>query len=154
MSNTKIVVLRSKEVITAAIFVGIAVIVLFVLLGFLFTGKNDSKTTAQSNGDQKYEAGVYTKEFGDNEEELTIGDSVVNLQLSLDEDRVKAVEFVNLSESVETMYPLMQPTVEKLSKQLAAGKTMEEIVVSEDTQYTEKILVETVSEMLKEHTKN
>lgn len=31
------------------------------------------------------------------------------------------------------MYPLMQPTVEKLSKQLAAGKTMEEIVVSEDT---------------------
>jgi hypothetical protein len=49
---------------------------------------------------------------------------------------------------------LMQPTVEKLSKQLAAGKTMEEIVVSEDTQYTEKILVETVSEMLKEHTKN
>ena len=56
MSNTKIVVLRSKEVITAAIFVGIAVIVLFVLLGFLFTGKNDSKTTAQSNGDQKYEA--------------------------------------------------------------------------------------------------
>ena len=141
MSNTKIVVLRSKEVITAAIFVGIAVIVLFVLLGFLFTGKNDS------NGDQKYEAGVYTKE-------LTIGDSVVNLQLSLDEDRVKAVEFVNLSESVETMYPLMQPTVEKLSKQLAAGKTMEEIVVSEDTQYTEKILVETVSEMLKEHTKN
>ena len=102
---------------------------------------------AQSNGDQKYEAGVYTKE-------LTIGDSVVNLQLSLDEDRVKAVEFVNLSESVETMYPLMQPTVEKLSKQLAAGKTMEEIVVSEDTQYTEKVLVETVSEMLKEHTKN
>ena len=147
MSNTKIVVLRSKEVITAAIFVGIAVIVLFVLLGFLFTGKNDSKTTAQSNGDQKYEAGVYTKE-------LTIGDSVVNLQLSLDEDRVKAVEFLNLSESVETMYPLMQPTVEKLSRQLAAGKTMEEIVVSEDTQYTEKILVETVSEMLKEHTKN
>ena len=64
MSNTKIVVLRSKEVITAAIFVGIAVIVLFVLLlGFLFTGKNDSKTTAQSNGDQKYEAGVYTKEL-------------------------------------------------------------------------------------------
>ena len=46
------------------------------------------------------------------------------------------------------MYPLMQPTVEKLSRQLAAGKTMEEIVVSEDTQYTEKILVETVSEML------
>ena len=49
MSNTKIVVLRSKEVITAAIFVGIAVIVLFVLLGFLFTGKNDSKATEIKN---------------------------------------------------------------------------------------------------------
>lgn len=147
MSNTKIVVLRSKEVITAAIVVGIVVVVLFVLMGYLFAGKKGSQTAARNNSDQKYEAGVYTKE-------LTIGDSVVNLQLSLDEDRVKAVEFVNLSESVETMYPLMQPTVEKLSKQLAAGKTMEEIVVSEDTQYTEKVLVETVSEMLKEHTKS
>ena len=71
----------------------------------------------------------------------------------LDENQVKAVELVNLSESVETMYPLMQPTVEKLSKQLAAGKTMDEIVVSEDTRYTEKIIVESVNEMLKEHTK-
>lgn len=61
MSNTKIVVLRSKEVITAAIFVGIAVIVLFVLLGFLFTGKNDSKTTAQSNGDQNRSRCLYER---------------------------------------------------------------------------------------------
>lgn len=78
---------------------------------------------------------------------------MVNLQLSLDEDNVKSVELVNLDESVETMYPLMQPTVDKISKQLAAGKSMEEIVISEESQYTEKLIVQSVSEMMQEHKK-
>ena len=77
----------------------------------------------------------------------------MNIQLSLDEDSVKSVELVNLEESVSTMYPLMQPTVEKMSKELAAGKTMDEIVVSEESQYTEKIIANAVSEILQEHRK-
>ena len=127
MSNTKIVVLRSKEVITAAIFVGIAVIVLFVLLGFLFTGKNDSKTTAQSNGDQKYEAGVYTKE-------LTIGDSVVNLQLSLDEDRVKAVEFVkayHYLDDEEYVRRYIEKNANKKSKKQMTGELYQKGITAE-----------------------
>ena len=47
----------------------------------------------------------------------------------------------------------MQPTVEKISKQLAAGRSMEEIVISKESQYTEKIIVESVSKMMEEHRK-
>lgn len=147
MSNTKIVVLQAKKMIYGGIFALIAIIILVVLLVLYWPGRDEDKALSLNYGTEKvYEAGVYTKE-------LQLGDTLVNLQLTLDEERVKSLEIVNLEESVETMYPLMKPTVEKISQQLTAGKGMDEIVLSEDAQYTEKILVESVSEMLAEHEK-
>ena len=73
------------------------------------------------------------------------------------QDEFKKVKLTHsaqqLDESVETMYPLMEPTVEKISNQLAAGKSVDEIVVSEESQYTEKVIVGAISEMLHEHQK-
>lgn len=149
MSGTRIVVLQLRKLIYTAIFVGICVIALFFLIVMLSSdkgGKGKESASVADEGEHQYEAGVYTKE-------IQIGDATVNLQLSLDEDNVKSVELVNLDESVETMYPLMQPTVEKISKQLAAGRSMEEIVISKESQYTEKIIVESVSKMMEEHRK-
>lgn len=148
MSRTRIVILQMRELIYTAIFVGLGIILLILLFIMFWPGKGGKEEAASVSNqtEQKYEAGVYTKE-------IQIGDAAVNIQLSLDEDNVKAVELVNLDESVATMYPLMEPTVEKISKQLAAGKTVDEIVVSEESQYTEKIIVEAVSTMMQEHKK-
>lgn len=148
MSRTKIVILQMRELIYTAIFVGLGIILLILLFVMFWPGKGGKEETASVSGEtqQEYEAGVYTKE-------IKIGDASVNIQLSLDEDNVKSVELINLDESVSTMYPLMEPTVEKISKQLAAGKAMDEIVVSEESQYTEKMIVEAVSEMMQEHRK-
>ena len=147
MSNTKIVVLQAKKMIYGGILALAAIIILVVLLVLYWPGRNKGKELTYDYGTEEiYEAGVYTKE-------LQLGDTSVNLQLTLDEDHVKSLELVNLEESVETMYPLMKPTVEKISKQLTAGNGMEEIVMSEDAQYTEKMLVESVKEMLAEHEK-
>lgn len=148
MSGTRIVVLQSRKIIYSLILIGLGILALIILILMFVPGKNKDGESASvlNQTEQEYEAGVYTKE-------IKIGDATVNLQLSLDEDNVKSVELVNLEESVQTMYPLMQPTVEKISEQLAAGRSMEEIVVSEDSQYTEKIIIETVSKMMKEHSK-
>lgn len=147
MSNTKIVVLQAKKMIYAGILALAVIIIIAVLLVLFWPGRNQGKELTYNYGaEQIYKAGVYTKE-------LKLGDTSVNLQLTLDEDHVKSLEIVNLEESVETMYPLMKPTVEKISKQLTAGNGMEEIVMSKDAQYTEKMLVESVKEMLEEHEK-
>jgi len=149
MSKTKIVILQMRELIYTAIFVGLGIILLILLFVMFWPGKSGKEDAASVSGqvsEQIYEAGVYTKE-------IQVGDAAVNIELSLDENNVKSVELVNLDESVETMYPLMKPTVEKISKQLSAGKSMEEIVVSEESQYTEKLIVEAVSEMMQEHKK-
>lgn len=147
MSKTRIVILQLRELIFTAIFVGLGILLLILLFIMFWPGKSGKDEASLSNQTEKqYEAGVYTQE-------LQVGDATLNLQLSLDEDCVKSVEIVNLDESVETMYPLMQPTVEKISDQLAAGKSMDEIVLSEDAQYTEKVIVEAVGKMLEEHEK-
>ncbi|MCD7825179.1 MAG: hypothetical protein LUH14_04360 [Clostridiaceae bacterium] len=148
MARTKIVILQLRELIYTAIFVGIGIVLLIILAIMFWPGKEgkNEQVSLDQQTEEIYEAGIYTKE-------VKIGDTTLDLQLSLDENCVKSVELINLDESVETMYPLMEPTVEKISEQLSAGKSVDEIVLSEESQYTEKVIVESVSEMLREHEK-
>ncbi|MBR1741799.1 MAG: hypothetical protein IJ733_07990 [Lachnospiraceae bacterium] len=150
MSKTKIVVLQVRKIIYAGIFVVLGMIILGVLLAMFLPKKNSEVGSVsrpeEKTVEKKYEAGVYTKE-------IEIGDSTVNLELALDEGQVKSLELVNLEESVETMYPLMKPTVKKLEKKLIAGKDIHKIKLSGDAKYTEKMILESVETMLEEHKK-
>lgn len=146
MPGTKIIILRMRELVYTGIFVGIGIL-LVVLLYFMFWGKDDSRgenETADST--INYQAGVYTKE-------LAFGESTVNLKVALDTDHVKSVEIEPLDESVTTMYPLMQPAVETISEQLAAGVTVEDIEMSEESQYTQEMILGAVEEILVENTR-
>ena len=148
MSRTKIIILQLREIIYAAILVGLGIL-LIILLCIMFLpgkGKSSQKGSASASVDGVYEAGVYTKE-------IHMGDSVVNLQVSLDKDNVKSVELVNLEKSVATLYPLMKPTVNKISTQLAEGKQMDEIVVSKEAQYTEQVIASGVQKIMEKHRK-
>ncbi len=150
MSKTRIVVLQVKKLVIGAVLSVLGILILAFLF-VLFFPKQDSGSTGaaldtESKKESIYQAGIYTKE-------IEVGDTTVNLELALDETQVKSLELVNLEESVETMYPLMKPTVEKLSEELSAGKDIHKIELSEDAKYTEKMLVESVATMLEEHKK-
>lgn len=82
---------------------------------------------------------------------MTVGDSVINLQVVLDEEQVKSVEMTNLDDTVSAMYPLMRPSVESISNQLAAGASLDEVVLSDEGQYTEKMILNEVDNVLDEH---
>ena len=83
-----------------------------------------------------------------------MGDATVNLQVTLDEDHVKSVRIVPLDESVTTMYPLIEPAVETISEQLQAGKEIAEISLTDESQYTEQIILNAVQEIISEEKKN
>ncbi|HBA97614.1 MAG TPA: hypothetical protein DCZ23_05860, partial [Lachnospiraceae bacterium] len=104
MSRTRIIILQMREIIYTAIFVGLGILLLVVLF-FMFwpDGKDENNERASSENEKTaiYEAGVYNKE-------MTIGDSVINLQVILDEEQVKSVEMTNLDDTVSAMYPLMK----------------------------------------------
>ena len=60
MSKTKIVVLHMKEIIYTAIFVGLGIL-LILLLVFMFLPKNTDSTS--DNDAPIYKAGVYTSQM-------------------------------------------------------------------------------------------
>lgn len=142
MPGTKIIILRMREVIYTAIFVGLGILLLIILFFMFWPKQSDTEQAANvSNGGTEYQAGVYTKE-------LKMGNATVNLQVTLDENTVKAVEIVPLDESITTMYPLMEPAVATISQQLQAGKDIAEISLTDESQYTQQIVVSAVEEIL------
>ena len=88
-------------------------------------------------------AGVYSSE-------LTLGESKISLRISMDPDRVKSVEVVNLQESVETMYPLIKPAVKEISDQLAKDIAPDQVVLSDDSPYTSQLILDTVCQVMNE----
>ena len=109
--------------------------------------KNDSASTSSpavtSDSSHAYTPGVYNSE-------LSLGDTVIQIQVALDNDRVKSVELINLEESVETMYPLIKPAVKEISDQLAQNISPEEVVLSDDSPYTSQMILDRVSEIMKQ----
>ena len=152
MSKTKIVVLLMKEVVYTAVFVGIGVLLLIVLF-FMFGRQNSPKSESTQStinnesstykNDAIYRAGIYESQF-------VIGEKTINLEVALDEEQVKSVKVKNLDESVETMYPLMKSAVKDVSKQLSAGVSIDEVVLSKNSMYTEKLILDAVKAVLDE----
>lgn len=133
MAKTKIVVIQTKELIYTAIFAGLGIL-LILLLVFMFLPSKSSEPK-ESNANKIYTPGVYTSQ-------ITLGESTLNLELVVDADQIKSVSLVNLEKSVTTMYPLVKPSLESIEKELIAGKALDDIPLSEKSKYTETLLIE------------
>ena len=93
--KTKIVVFRMKELIYTVLFIVLA-IVLILLLVFMFGPGKDKKEKQTA----AYTAGVYTSS-------IQFQGKTIDVQVVVDEDHINSVSFVNLDETVATMYPLI-----------------------------------------------
>lgn len=114
MRGTKIIVLRMKELIYTAIFAGVGIILLLLIV-YLFVGKGRSEgkqDTADAN--ERYQAGIYTKD-------ITLGESTASLEVALDTDHIKSVKIVPLDESITTMYPINGAGSEKCIQPARSG---------------------------------
>ena len=136
-SKTKIVVFHMKEIIYTAVFAALAII-LILLLVFMFLPKNkESKTN-----EEKYMPGVYTST-------VTLNNTALEVEVTVDETHINSIRFSNLDESVTTMFPLIQPTIEDIAEQVYDSQSLDNIQLSEDSPYTSQIIVNAIDEALK-----
>ena len=126
MAKTKIVVIQMKELIYTAIFAGLGILLIVLLIIMFLPDKSNKEKTGSTK--QIYTPGVYT--------------SQINLEVAVDADQVKSVALVNLEESVTTMYPLVKPSLESIEKELIAGTKLEDVPLSDKSKYTESLLIE------------
>lgn len=139
-SRTKIVVLHMKEIIYTAIFAVLAIILAFLLL-FMFSPKN--KDTHGS--EKKYIPGIYTST-------LTLNNNALEVEVTVDESHINSIRFSNLDETITTMYPLIQPTIEDIAEQIYDTQSLEEIEYSEDNPYTSKSILNAIDTALEKAT--
>ena len=136
-SKTKIVVLHMKELVYTAIFLVLAIL-LVALFFIMFRSDRDGEKTTET---MKYVAGVYSSS-------ILFNDSTIDVQVIVDENEIQSVSLVNLSESVATMYPLVEPALEQLTEQILKKQSTEEITYDADNQYTSMMLLNAVDHAL------
>ena len=71
-----------------------------------------------------------------------------DVQVSVDEDHINEITMVHLDETVETMYPLVRPTLDELAKQIISSQSLTDLTYSKNNQYTCRLLIGAVSEAL------
>ena len=134
-SRTKIVVLHMKEIIYTAIFAALA-IVLIILLVIMF--RPDGKADPADTGKQ-YTPGIYTSS-------LTLNNTNLEVEVSVDESHINSIRFSNLDETVTTMFPLIQPAIENIAEQIYETQSLDDISLPEDTPYTSQIILDAIRE--------
>lgn len=135
-ANTKIVVLHMKEIIYTAIFLGLAA-VLIILLTVMF--RPDKKQEDSGDHSQKYTPGIYTST-------LSLNNTTLEVEVTVDESRINSIRFSNLDESVATMLPLVQPAIEEIAEQIYETQSLENITFSEATPYTSQVILDAISQ--------
>lgn len=151
MSKTRIIIIQMKEIIYTAIFIGLAILLILLLIIMFRSGENKAEedssnantasSVSQAQSEARYVPGVYTTQF-------TLGSHNLNLEMTVDASHINSVRIVNLDESIATMYPLMQPAIDEIAKQLQNGATLDSVVLSSERQYTQELLLEAVKTTL------
>ncbi|MCD8230407.1 MAG: hypothetical protein LUD14_01045 [Clostridiales bacterium] len=136
-SKTKIIVLHMKEVIYTVIFIVLA-IVLVLLLIFMF-GPGRKEQEAEETA--VYNAGVYTSA-------IQLDGQTIDVQVVVDEDHINSVSLVNLNETIATMYPLLQDSMDSISQQIYEEQSTENISYTSENQYTAAMLLDAVETAL------
>ncbi|HKL80506.1 MAG TPA: hypothetical protein VJ888_08735, partial [Mobilitalea sp.] len=133
MAKTKIVVIQLKEIIYTVIFAALGILLILLLI-FMFNGKDDETASLDTN---LYKAGVWNSS-------IALNDTAINLEVVLDENHINSVRIINIDETITTLYPLVQPSLEEIAIQLYDDVPIDQVKITEDKMYTQKLLIEAI----------
>lgn len=160
-SNPKIIVLKMREIIyTAVLFFLIMLLILCMILMFSRKQENSSSAepvteSVQSTQEEEqntsaarsaskntiYIPGIYTSA-------ITLGESAIDVEVTVDSDQIKDIRLVNLNESIAASYPLFSSSLENIASQILQKQGLDEITCPQENRYTSQLLLSAVSDAL------
>lgn len=135
MSSTKIVVLRLKEVIYTSLFAIVGLILLIVLI-FQFIPHKKQATAM-------YEAGIYTAP-------IALDYANFNVSVVVEDNKIKSVELTDFNQDMATMYPLVEPAMAYLNKEITKKQVLD-VKPLEEASQTSTVLLNGIKEALSEN---
>ncbi len=144
-SNTKIVVLRSKELVYALVLLIVSVLIIMVAVSLFMPSEGNTSTPSQTTGKTSsldtYVPGIYSST-------LQLGSSNVELQITVDKNHINSINLTNIDESIATLYPLMSPTLEELAAVILKEQSIDSISYTTESRYTSMLLMQAISSTL------
>ena len=137
-AHTKIVVLRSRELLYTILLLFVGILIVLVLLSLFLP--SDSASPVDDSA-ALYVPGVYSTP-------LQLGNANALLQVTVDADHINAIELISLDEAVTTMYPLMAPCLDDLTARVLENQSLENISYSTESKYTSILLLNAISQSL------
>lgn len=137
-SKTKIIVLHLKELIYTAIFAVLGIL-LIILLIFMFLPKDEADGGLMEA--TAYIPGVYTST-------ITLNNSAVDVEVTVDSDNINSIRLVNLDEAVSAMYPLIEPSFQDIISQIYQNQSLEGITYATDSRFTSMVIVNAIESAL------
>ena len=153
MNKSRLYVFQLKDLIYTALLTILAIILIIVLIN-MFSGDNNdnindkdtdsiSTSTTVSNPEATYVPGIYCTK-------ICLNNQTIELKVTLDRNHIKSISTTNLSDTVDSMYPLLEPSIEYIETELAKGTPIDEIKYDDSSIYTGTMLTEAINEILKE----
>ena len=144
--NTKIIVLKSKELVYTGIFITLGLL-LVLLLVYMFSPDRGSKkekasiteTTAETT--DVFSPGVYSST-------LNLGGSKLLVTVTVNGSSISHIDLQEMDETVTAMYPLLAPSLDDINKQLDANVALDDITFSGDRQYTTIMILDAARQAL------
>ena len=99
------------------------------------------QTSAAASSSMSFTPGVYTVP-------VFLNDATVDVEVTVDADRINSIRLVNLSETIQTMYPLMSPSLENITSQILQRQTLDNITCPQENRYTSQLLMNAISDAL------
>ncbi|MFG6327276.1 MAG: hypothetical protein K1W00_10535 [Lachnospiraceae bacterium] len=137
--NPKIMVFQLKELIYTLIFIVLGILLIFLLV-YMFLHNDDEEAA-----DTSYTPGTYSSA-------MTIGSIPVEVSVKVDSDRIIDIELMPVEDTVETMYPLLQSSLNNIKDQIISSQSLENIYLTSDSIYTYNVLMDAISTALSKAT--
>ena len=147
--STRIVVIPLKKLI-----IMVCVIAALIILAAIFifggsssdaaksTGVNISTSTVKKNTScPTYSPGVYTSS-------ILLNGTPIDIQVTVDSDNINNIEMVNLSESVQTMYPMLNSSFDEIKTAVINNGSTDNITYNAGSKYTATMLLSAIDSAL------
>ena len=114
-SKTKILLLKKRELIYTLLFAALAVILIVLMIWMFLPAVRKSSQASAS-----FSPGIYTSQ-------VTLQNNTMDVEVRADHSGIRSIELRNLSDAVSAMYPAIQPSLDKLARQICDSQSLENI---------------------------
>lgn len=160
-SKTKILVLKSRNLIWTAVILVIAILLAILLVSALQLDKKQSQTLPKTNNADSavmtisdsaldYASSSFSGPYipGSYAASVSLGENTVDIIVCVDKNHINSIRARNLAQSVATLYPMVPSVLQSLESQILSAQSVQGVTYSDSSQYTASLLLDAITRAL------